>query len=119
MEDNFSVDHGVEGIGFGTLHLLWPLFLLLLYQLHLRSSGIRFQRLGTPAITNPPKALAHSDELAGLTSRNCNCAEDAWEPRNQQKYSQNSTEGKRYQQMLRKKRHRSHLGLLLGGRFQK
>ena len=59
MEDNFSVDHGVEGIGFGTLHLLCPLFLLLLYQLHLRSSGIRFQRLGTPAITNPPKALAH------------------------------------------------------------
>ena len=40
-------------------------------------------------------------------------------PRNQQKYSQNSTEGKRYQQILRKKRHGTHLGLLLGGRFQK
>ena len=31
------------------LHLLCTLCLLLLYQLHLRSSGIRSQRLGTPA----------------------------------------------------------------------
>ena len=31
-----------------TLHLLCTLFLLLLHQLHLRSSGIRSQRLGTP-----------------------------------------------------------------------
>ena len=30
------------------LHLLCTLFLLLLHQLHLRSSGIRFQRLETP-----------------------------------------------------------------------
>ena len=32
------------------LHLLCTLFLLLLHQLHLRSSGIRSQRLGTPAL---------------------------------------------------------------------
>ena len=31
-----------------TLHLLCTLFLLILHQLHLRSSGIRSQRLGTP-----------------------------------------------------------------------
>ena len=30
------------------LHLLCTLFLLLLHQLHLRSSGIRSRRLGTP-----------------------------------------------------------------------
>ena len=32
------------------LHLLCTLFLFLLHQFHLRSSGIRFQRLGTPAL---------------------------------------------------------------------
>ena len=32
------------------LHLLCALFLLLLHQLHLRSSGIRSQKLGTPAL---------------------------------------------------------------------
>ena len=32
------------------LHLLCTLFLLLLHQLHLRPSGIRFWSLGTPAI---------------------------------------------------------------------
>ena len=36
-----------------TLHLLCTLFPLLLYHLHLRSSGIRSQRLGTPALKNP------------------------------------------------------------------
>ena len=35
------------------LHLLCTLFLLLLHQLHLRSSGIRSQRLGTPALEEP------------------------------------------------------------------
>ena len=35
-----------------TLHLLCTLFLLLLHPLHLRSSGIRYQRLGTPALKN-------------------------------------------------------------------
>ena len=33
-----------------TLHLLFTLFLLLLHQLHLRSSGIRSRKLGTPAL---------------------------------------------------------------------
>ena len=33
-----------------TLHLLYTLFLLLLTQLHLISSGIRFQRLGTSVL---------------------------------------------------------------------
>ena len=32
------------------LHVLCTLFPLLLHQLHLRSSGIRFWRLGTPAV---------------------------------------------------------------------
>lgn len=36
-----------------TLHLLWPLFLLLLSQLHLRSSSIRSLRLGTSALHSP------------------------------------------------------------------
>ena len=51
MEDNFSVDRG----GWfqddsSVLHLLCTLFLLLLHQLHLRSSGIPSWRLGTPAV---------------------------------------------------------------------
>ena len=36
-----------------TLHLLYPLFLLLLSQLHLRSSSIRSLRLGTSASHSP------------------------------------------------------------------
>ena len=43
-----------EGSGLGMirvhLHLVCTLFLLLLRQLHLKSSGIRPQRLGTPAL---------------------------------------------------------------------
>lgn len=34
------------------LHLLCTFFLLLLHQLHLRSPGIRYWRLGTPALQN-------------------------------------------------------------------
>ena len=34
------------------LHLLSTLFLLLLHQLHLRSSGIRSRRLGTPGLSH-------------------------------------------------------------------
>jgi len=54
VEDNFF--HGLsEGGWFGddssTLHLLCTLFLLLLHLLHLRSSGIRSWRLGTPAVS--------------------------------------------------------------------
>ena len=39
-----------QGLGdySSTLHWLCTLFVLLLHQLHLRSSGIRFWRLGTP-----------------------------------------------------------------------
>ena len=52
VEDNFSRDHcGLWGWfqdDSSTLNLLCTLFLLLLNQLHLRSSGIRSQRLGTP-----------------------------------------------------------------------
>ena len=53
MEGNFSTDRvGREWFGYdsGTLHLFCTLFLLLLHQLHLRSSGIRSQRLGTLAL---------------------------------------------------------------------
>ena len=42
-----------------TLHLLCTLFLLLLYQLHLRSSGIRSWSLGTPALTHSHGDFAH------------------------------------------------------------
>ena len=50
MGDHFSMDLGWGGGWFqdnsSTLHLLCTLFLLLLHQLHLISSAIRFQRLG-------------------------------------------------------------------------
>ena len=52
MEDDFF--HGGGGgqdmvsNDLSTLHLLYTLLLLLLHQLHLRSSDIRFQRLETP-----------------------------------------------------------------------
>ena len=53
MEGNFStVRVGREWFGYdsGTLPLLCTLFLFLSHQLPLRSSGIRSQRLGTPAL---------------------------------------------------------------------
>ena len=54
MEDNFSTDGSGYWFGDGSnaLHLLCSLvlLLLLLHQLHLRSSGIRSRRLGTPAL---------------------------------------------------------------------
>ena len=53
VKDNFSTGSWV-GDGFGDdsseLHLLCTLFLLLLHQLHLRSSGFRSWRLGTPGL---------------------------------------------------------------------
>ena len=57
MEGSFSIDWGHKGCSwFGddssTLYLLCTLFPLLLYQLHLRSSGIRYQRLGTLDVIN-------------------------------------------------------------------
>ena len=50
VEDNFSMEQG-WGACFGddssALHLLYTLFLLILYHIHLKASGIRFWRLGT------------------------------------------------------------------------
>ena len=50
----FSIDQDGRGDGFrmirSALHLLCILFLSLLHQLHLRSSGIRSWRLGTPGL---------------------------------------------------------------------
>ena len=50
MEDNVSMDLGVGMVqdDSSTLQVLCALFLLILHQLHLRSSGIRSQTLGTP-----------------------------------------------------------------------
>ena len=57
-----------------TLHLLSPWFLLLLLQLHLRSSGVRSWRLGSPALwlgeLPNPSALS----LAVANPRNLPCA---------------------------------------------
>ena len=54
MEDSFSMDQGGKEGWFqddsSTFHLLCTLFLLWLDQLHLRSSGIRSQWLGIPAL---------------------------------------------------------------------
>ena len=59
VEDHFSMDRGGGGGWFlddsSVLHLLCTLFLLLFHQLHLRSSGIRSWRLGTPAKVFPPR----------------------------------------------------------------
>ena len=56
MEANFSTDwdrgRGWLGDISSALHVLCTLFLLLLLQLHLRSSGIRFLRLRTPALNH-------------------------------------------------------------------
>ena len=49
-EDNVSTDWGGgEGFRMIQAHFLCTLFLLLLHQLHLRSSGMRSWRLGIPA----------------------------------------------------------------------
>ena len=40
----------------GTLHLLCTLFLLLLHELHLKSSGLRSRRLGAPEIGDNEKS---------------------------------------------------------------
>ena len=58
MKENFSMDEGGGWFGddSNTLHVLRILFLLLLHQLHLRSSGLRSQRLGSPALGGSGKA---------------------------------------------------------------
>ena len=50
VEDNFSTDGAGVWFGddWGTLYLLWTLYLLLLRQLHLRPLGTRSRRSGTP-----------------------------------------------------------------------
>ena len=60
VEDNISRtgDGGWLWNDSSTLHLLCSLFLLLLYQLHLRSSGIRSWRLGTLNLSHP-SGLTH------------------------------------------------------------
>ena len=65
MEEKFSMDHGVGwGEWFGddssALQLSCTLCLLVLYQLNLSSSGLRFQRLGTPALDHSPHHLCPS-----------------------------------------------------------
>ena len=57
MEGKFSMNQGDGGGGgkwlqddSSALHFLCALFLLLLHQLYLRSSGIRSWRLGTPVL---------------------------------------------------------------------
>ena len=65
MENRFSMDQGGDGQfpdDSSTLHVLCTLFLLLLHQLHLRSSGIRSQRLGTPVLQCP----VYSRDSGGL-----------------------------------------------------
>ena len=50
---------GWYGDDWSTLHLLCTLFLLLLYQLLLRSSGIRSWSFGTPALAHSTGDFAH------------------------------------------------------------
>ena len=50
LEDNFSMEEEWFWDGSRVFHLLCTLFLILLYQLLLRSSGIRSQRLGTAGV---------------------------------------------------------------------
>ena len=52
-------ERGWFGDDSSTLRLLCTLFLLLLHQLHLRSSGIRSWSLGTPALPHSPGDFAH------------------------------------------------------------
>ena len=68
LVDNFSMN--LLGVWFwddsSALHLLCSLFLLLFYQLHLRSAGIRSWRLGTPDLSS----------LFGLNDGNLGMTED-------------------------------------------
>ena len=65
VKDNFSTDCDVVGgkqfgDGSSALHLLCTLYLLLLHQLYLRSSGIRSQRSGIPGLKAVNLLLFHS-----------------------------------------------------------
>ena len=57
------------------LHLFCTLFLLLLLQLHLRSSGIRSRKLGTPVLSDVRKGEAYQGKgiclfMSGITPPN-------------------------------------------------
>ena len=66
IEDVFPMDWNNDG-WFGddsnALHLLCSLFLLL-HQLHLKSSGIRSGRLGTPALKHPAASVQSEIEFS-------------------------------------------------------
>ena len=48
-----------------TLYLFCTLFLILLHQLHLRSSGMRFQRVGTPGLEPTCEQPSAKSSLSG------------------------------------------------------
>ena len=50
----------------GTLHVLHALFLLLLHQLHLKSSSLRFRSLGTSGLQDTIPTSEHNLALAHL-----------------------------------------------------
>ena len=66
VKDNFSMDQEMIW-GWFMQHLLCTLFLLLLYQLHLRSSGIRSWRLGNPALENETQVIPAFIEFSSQT----------------------------------------------------
>ena len=78
MEDHFFTKHGVV-VGCvcvcwlfwedsGALHVLYTLFPLLVHQLHLRPSDLRYQRLGIPVLGNSGKcSLWSSWAVTGRT----------------------------------------------------
>lgn len=74
------------------LHLLCTFFLLLLHQLHLRSSGIRYWRQGTPALQNgqrrpqedEPEASGEIEETLLQRPRLCASISAARKPRGAQ-----------------------------------
>ena len=63
VEDNFPMDRGVGGRVWGWFKritfIVSTLFILLLYQLCVRSSGIRSRRLRTPAIKDTAEMLIY------------------------------------------------------------
>ena len=73
MEESIPTDLGEGGRAewfqddSNALHLLCTLFLLLLYQLHLRSSGIRSWRLGNPALENETQVIPGFIEFSSQT----------------------------------------------------
>ena len=94
VEDNFSKDQGRGGWfrdDSSALHLLCTLFLLLLHQLHLRSSGIRSSGLGTPALDHkvlpPGKASLRPTLSKGEGAYICNACDSPCLPFRQSHFS--------------------------------